>query len=73
MSLRPAPPRPTAVVYCEANFGRTDGKTANGLVRHSERYEILSVIDSTCAGRDAGACWATPRTASLSAPTWRRR
>ena len=55
MSLRPAPPRATAVVYCEANFGRTDGKTANGLVRHSERYDILSVIDSTCAGRDAGA------------------
>ncbi len=54
MSLRPASPCSTAVVYCEANFGRTDGKTANGLVRHSERYEILSVIDSTCAGRDAG-------------------
>jgi uncharacterized NAD-dependent epimerase/dehydratase family protein len=44
----------TAVVYCEANFGLGDGKTANGLVRHSERYEILSVIDSTKAGRDAG-------------------
>ena len=54
MSLRSVSPRSTAVVYCEANFGRTDGKTANGLVRHSERYEILSVIDSTCAGRDAG-------------------
>ena len=36
----------TAIVYCEANFGAIDGKTANGLVRHSERYEILSVIDS---------------------------
>ncbi len=47
--------RPTAVVYCEANFGRLDGKTANGLVRASERYEIVSVIDSTCSGSDAGA------------------
>ena len=47
-------PRPTAVVYCEANFGAPDGKTANGLVRHSERYRILSVIDSRQAGRDAG-------------------
>jgi uncharacterized NAD-dependent epimerase/dehydratase family protein len=47
--------RPTAVVYCEANFGSADGKTANGLVRHSERYEILSVIDSTQAGLDTGA------------------
>jgi uncharacterized NAD-dependent epimerase/dehydratase family protein len=45
---------PTAVVYCEANFGAIDGKTANGLVRHSERYEILSVIDSEQAGLDAG-------------------
>ena len=44
----------TAVVYCEAFFGTPDGKTANGLVRHSEKYEILSVIDSTKAGLDAG-------------------
>ena len=44
----------TAVVYCEANFGALDGKTANGLVRHSEKYEILSVIDSEKAGLDAG-------------------
>jgi uncharacterized NAD-dependent epimerase/dehydratase family protein len=41
-------------VYCEANFGEQDGKTANGLVRHSEKYEILSVIDSKLAGLDAG-------------------
>ena len=46
--------RPTAVVYCEANFGAIDGKTANGLVRHSEKYEILSDIDSEKAGCDAG-------------------
>jgi uncharacterized NAD-dependent epimerase/dehydratase family protein len=46
--------RPTAVVYCEANFGAIDGKTANGLVRHSERYEIVSVIDSEKHGLDAG-------------------
>ncbi len=46
--------RDTAVVYCEANFGRIDGKTANGLVRHSESYEIVSVIDSTQTGLDAG-------------------
>ena len=45
----------TAIVYCEANFGGVDGKTANGLVRHSEKYEILSVIDSEKAGLDAGA------------------
>ncbi|MDF1839180.1 MAG: DUF1611 domain-containing protein [Planctomycetota bacterium] len=45
----------TAVVYCEANFAAIDGKTANGLVRHSQKYEILSVIDSEKVGLDAGA------------------
>ncbi|MEG3639969.1 DUF1611 domain-containing protein [Magnetococcus sp. PR-3] len=45
---------PSAIIYCEANFGGIDGKTANGLVRHSERYKILSVIDSKQAGCDAG-------------------
>jgi len=45
---------PTAAIYCEANFGSQDGKTANGLVRHSERYRILSVIDSHHVGQDAG-------------------
>lgn len=47
-------PSTTAIVYCEANFGAMDGKTANGLVRHSESYDILSVIDSTQAGLDTG-------------------
>ena len=45
---------PTAIVYCEANFGDLDGKTANGLVRSSEKYDILSVIDSKKAGLDSG-------------------
>src|SRR6478735_1367720 len=44
----------TATVFCEGNFAEIDGKTANGLVRQSEQYEITSVIDSTKAGRDAG-------------------
>lgn len=48
------PPGGTAVVYCDGQFGEQDGKTANGLVRHSERYEILSVIDSSRAGADSG-------------------
>ncbi|MGC9403192.1 DUF1611 domain-containing protein [Vibrio genomosp. F10 str. 9ZC157] len=45
---------PTAIVYCEGNFGKIDGKTANGLVRHSHNYRILSIIDSSCAGLDSG-------------------
>ena len=44
----------TAIVYCEANFGDLDGKTANGLIRRSEKYKILSVIDSEKAGLDTG-------------------
>ncbi len=44
----------TAVIYCEGMFGQQEGKTANGLVRHSERYDIVSVIDSRHAGLDAG-------------------
>ncbi|GAB3806726.1 DUF1611 domain-containing protein [Humibacter antri] len=49
-----APVRTTAIVYCEGRFGTQDGKTANGLVRFSERYQILSVIDSSLKGSDAG-------------------
>ena len=47
-------PTATAIVYCEANFGDIDGKTANGLVRHSEKYKILSIIDDEKEGQDAG-------------------
>lgn len=36
-----------ALVYAEGEFGKLDGKTANGLVRFSERYDIVGVIDST--------------------------
>ncbi len=46
--------QPTAVVYCEGNFAKIDGKTANGLVRHSEAYKIVSVIDSTHSGQNSG-------------------
>ncbi|MDT7584092.1 MAG: hypothetical protein QOE32_1642, partial [Pseudonocardiales bacterium] len=44
----------TAIVNCEGLFGEQDGKTGNGLVRRSEKYQILSVIDSVRAGVDAG-------------------
>jgi uncharacterized NAD-dependent epimerase/dehydratase family protein len=45
-----------ALIYCENEFGKIDGKVANGLARHSEKYEILGIIDSTKAGLDAGEC-----------------
>ena len=44
----------TALVLCEGSFNRTGGKTAAGLVRHSLRFKILGILDSTMAGRDAG-------------------
>ncbi|EDX77765.1 conserved hypothetical protein [Coleofasciculus chthonoplastes PCC 7420] len=44
----------TALIYCENQFSLADGKTAAGLVRHSERYTIVGVIDSSRAGKDAG-------------------
>lgn len=43
-----------ALVYCEKQFGLVDGKTAAGLVRHSEIYDVVGVIDSALAGQDAG-------------------
>ena len=47
-------PVSSAIVYCEGNFGAIDGKTANGLVRHSEKYKILAIVDSEKAGLDSG-------------------
>jgi len=43
-----------ALVLCEGAFGTLNGKTAHGLVRFTDRYKILGIIDSTHAGRDAG-------------------
>jgi uncharacterized NAD-dependent epimerase/dehydratase family protein len=47
-------PDGTAAVLCEGAFGATEGKTAHGLVRHTDRYLVRAIIDSRCAGGDAG-------------------
>lgn len=47
-------PLETAIVYCEGHFGGISGKTANELVRHSEKYKILSIIDDEKEGQDSG-------------------
>jgi len=44
----------SAIVYCEKNFAKMDGKTANGLVRFSQKYRIVGVIDGDKVGQDAG-------------------
>ena len=43
-----------AIIYCERAFDSTNGKTAHGLVRRPGRYNVLSVVDSTLDGQDAG-------------------
>lgn len=43
-----------AIVYCEGAFNTPNGKTAHGLVRFTERYDIQGVLDSNYAGQDAG-------------------
>ncbi len=43
-----------ALVYCEDAFNTPNGKTAHGLVRFTERYEVIGVLDTKYAGKDAG-------------------
>ena len=42
--------RQGAIVYCQGAYRTANGKTAHGLVRHSRRFSVLSVIDDTCRG-----------------------
>lgn len=41
-----------AIVYCQGAFSTPNGKTAHGLVRFSQRYRVLSVVDSECQVND---------------------
>ena len=43
----------TAIVVCDGLFGTAHAKTAHGLVRGTERYRVLSIVDGPAAGRDA--------------------
>ncbi len=43
-----------ALVYCEKAFDTPSGKTAHGLVRFTQRYDVVGIIDSRHAGEDAG-------------------
>jgi uncharacterized NAD-dependent epimerase/dehydratase family protein len=44
----------TALVYCNKMFNTLEGKTAHGLVRFTERFDVVGVIDEKHAGKDAG-------------------
>jgi uncharacterized NAD-dependent epimerase/dehydratase family protein len=43
-----------AIVYCDREYLTANGKTAHGLVRHTNRYEIVGVVDSAAPVGDAG-------------------
>lgn len=43
-----------AIIYCEGGLNSLDGKITHALIRSSERYKIIAVIDSTHEGMDAG-------------------
>lgn len=45
----------SAIVLAEGNFQSSNAKTAHGLVRGPSRWRIAGVVDSTCAGQDAGS------------------
>jgi uncharacterized NAD-dependent epimerase/dehydratase family protein len=44
----------TAIVVCDGLFSTANAKTAHGLVRGTDRYRVLAVIDGPSSGRDAG-------------------
>lgn len=46
--------KPKAIVLTDGMLASSDAKTAHGLIRGTERYTIVAVIDSAHAGADAG-------------------
>lgn len=43
-----------ALILTQGLLDTENGKTAHGLIRGSDRFHILGVVDYVCAGRDAG-------------------
>ena len=44
----------TAVILTKGMLALPDAKTAHGLIRGTERFKVVAVIDEAYAGRDAG-------------------
>jgi len=44
----------TAIILTGGLLDSTDAKTAHGLIRESNRFKIVGIIDPACAERDAG-------------------
>jgi uncharacterized NAD-dependent epimerase/dehydratase family protein len=45
---------PKATILARGYFSLSWAKTAHGLIRHGRKYKIISVIDETLVGQDAG-------------------
>ncbi len=43
-----------AILLTNGLFNTENAKTAHGLIRESNRFTIVGVVDNTCAGNDAG-------------------
>src|SRR6266545_3568560 len=43
----------SAIILCDGYYRTINGKTAHGLVRGTDRYRILAVVDPPTAGQDA--------------------
>jgi len=43
-----------AIVLANGAYRTSYGKTAHGLVRGSARFQVVAVVDASCAGEDAG-------------------
>lgn len=44
----------TAIILTGGLLDSTDAKTAHGLIRESNRFKVIGVVDSASAGQDAG-------------------
>ena len=46
--------KPKAIILTNGMLHQSDAKTAHGLIRGTDRYDIVGVIDSKHSGKDAG-------------------
>jgi uncharacterized NAD-dependent epimerase/dehydratase family protein len=46
--------KPNAIIVTNGALAKSDGKTAHGLIRGTDRFNIIGVIDPVHAGEDAG-------------------
>lgn len=66
MNLREAlDPPVTAIVLAEGEFGTAGGKTAHGVVMHSDVFDVAAVVDSETAGETPAAVLDNPNAPNI--------